>query len=347
MSIQNKPINDRSLAILKAIVERYIRDGQPVGSKAIAEETTMALSPATIRNIMADLEDLGYLHSPHTSAGRVPTSQGYRLFVNSLLTMRPLDEVQLHEWRERLSPETEASTLVETASTMLSSITQLAGLVTIPKREHFTLTHVEFLPLSGNRVLTILVLNGREVQNRIIHTHRAYTVSELQQAGNFLTQSYAGKDLSEIRQELLHLMHLDQLNMQAIMQTVNEIADKAFLTESERDYVVAGTANLVTLAEDAGIGRLQTLLTALTQKRDILHLFDECSTATGIQIFIGQESGHQVLDDCSLVTAPYSVDGKIIGVLGVIGPTRMAYGRVISVVDVTAKLLSAALSDNN
>lgn len=345
MSTQNKQITDRSMAILKTIVERYIRDGQPVGSKAIAEETTMALSSATIRNIMAELEEAGYLHSPHTSAGRVPTSQGYRLFVNSLLTMRPLEDMQLREWREKLNPETEPSALVETASTMLSSITQLAGLVTIPRREHFTLTQVEFLPLSDCRILTILVLNGREVQNRIIHTHRAYTASELQQAGNFLTQTYAGKDLSEIRQELMHLIHLDRANMQTIMQTVNEIADKAFLNETAPDYVMAGAANLVTLAEEAGIGRLQSLLTALSQKRDILHLFDECSSASGIQIFIGQESGYEVLDDCSLVTAPYSVDGKVIGVLGVIGPTRMAYDRVIAVVDVTAKLLSAALGD--
>ncbi len=347
MSNPYKHINDRSMTILKVIVERYIRDGQPVGSKAIAEETTMALSSATIRNIMADLEEAGYLHSPHTSAGRVPTSQGYRLFVNNLLTVRPLADVQLREWRKKLNPETEPSALVETASTMLSTITQLAGLVTVPKREHFALTHIEFLPLSGNRVLTILVFNGREVQNRIIHTHRAYTASELQQAGNFLTQTYAGKDLTEIRQELLHLMHQDQTHLQTIMQTVNEIADKAFLNETTSDYVMAGAANLVSLAEAAGIDRLQSLLTALTQKRDILHLFDACSSASGIQIFIGQESGYQVLDDCSLVTAPYSVDDKVIGVLGVIGPTRMAYERVISVVDMTAKLLSAALSDSH
>jgi len=337
-------ISERALAILKTIIERYIRDGQPVGSKIIAEESAVALSPATIRNIMSDLEEAGYLHSPHTSAGRIPTVQGYRLFVDTLLTTQPLQEFQLRQLKEKLHSNAEPSALVETASALLSNITQLAGVVTVPRRDHALLRQVEFLPLGQNRILVVLVFNDREVQNRIIYAEKMLSASELQQAGNYLTQTYAGKSLAEIRQAILQSMQTDRENMRAITQTAMNIAGKAFEDEKEQGYVLAGEANLLTLAEQAGIDRLRSLFEALTQKRDILHLLDECLRNDGVKIFIGQESGYEVLDDCSIVTAPYSVEGKIIGVLGVIGPTRMPYERVIAAVDVTAKLLSAALS---
>lgn len=341
-----KTINERALTILKTIVERYIRDGQPVGSKAIAEEAAMALSPATIRNIMADLEEAGYLHSPHTSAGRVPTAQGYRLFVDTLLTVQPLQELQLKQLQEKLNPDAEPSALVEFASGLLSSITKLAGVVTIPRRGRHILRHAEFLSLSNNRLLAILVVNDREVQNHIIYTDRQYSASELQQAGNYLTQAFIGKDLLEIHQALLTAMQDDRDSMQNIMHSVMAIAEKAFEKEQREDYIIAGAANLIALAEDAGIDQLRSLFEALTQKRAILHLLDGCLCSDGIQIFIGKESGYAAFDECSIVTAPYSAKGKIVGVLGVIGPTRMAYHHVIAAVDVTAKLLSAALSDN-
>lgn len=341
------PISERALTILKTIIERYIRDGQPVGSKALAEEAAICLSPATIRNIMADLEDAGYLHSPHISAGRVPTAQGYRLFVDTLLTVQPLQEAQIKQLREKLHPDIEPATLVESASALLSSITRLAGVVTLPRRERHILRHAEFLSLSNNRILAILVINDREVQNQIIYTDRQYNESELQQAGNYLTQVFLGKDLLEIHQALLTAMQNDRDNLQNIMHSVMAITEKAFEKEPREGYVIAGEGNLIALAEEAGIGRLRSLFEALTQKRAILHLLDGCLSSDGIQIFIGKESGNEVFDACSIVTAPYLAAGKVVGVLGVIGPTRMAYPHVISAVDVTARLLSAALSDQS
>lgn len=340
-----KSVNERALRILKTIVERYIRGGQPVGSKAIAEEASVALSSASIRNIMADLEAAGYLQSPHTSAGRIPTIQGYRLFVDTLLKVQPLNESQVKQLQEKLNPQTETSALVGTASALLSNLTKLAGIVTVPRQEHITLRQVEFLPLSQNRILAVLVFSNREIQNRIIYSERQYTNSELQQAGNYLTQTYASKSLLEIRHAVVQSMQTDRENMQTIMHTAMNIAGKAFESEKDNDYVIAGEANLLTLAEQAGINRLRSLFEALTQKRTVLDLLDECLRNEGIKIFIGKESGYDVFEDCSIITAPYSADGKTIGVLGVIGPTRMDYDRVISAVDVTAKLLSAALSE--
>lgn len=338
-------MNDRSLQILKLIVERYIRDGQPVGSKAIAEEASLALSPATVRNIMADLEEAGYIRSPHTSAGRIPTSRGYRLFVNTLLTVQPFHANEINQLREQLPRHADSATLVETASNMLSQVTKLAGLVTIPRREQYVLSHIEFLPLSGNRVLVIMVINETEVQNQIIYTDRPYSPSELQQAGNYLVQEYSGKDLQTIQQVLMADIQLDRANMEAILLAVKELASKAFDEQKNEDYVLAGQSHLLELAEQAGIDRLRSLFEALAHKRNVLHLLEACVGANGVQIFIGQESGYEELDACSIVTTPYSVAGKVLGVLGVIGPTRMPYDRVISAVDVTAKLLSAALSD--
>jgi heat-inducible transcriptional repressor len=341
-----KPINERALQILRAIVERYIRDGQPVGSKAIAEDTAqaMALSSATIRHIMADLEMAGYLHSPHTSAGRVPTVQGYRLFVNSLLTTQPLETNQWQQLQAQLQVDQGSNALVEQASTMLSNLTRLAGLVTLPKRERVALRQVEFLPLSQHRVLTILVFSDREIQNRIIDIAHPFTASQLQTAGNYLTQTFAGKTLAEIRQALIHAMQQDREHMQSIMHDMTEIIGKIFSDTLKEDYILAGESNLISLAEEAGLNRLRNLFEALNQKRDILHLLDQCLHSDGVQIFIGQESGYEALDEYSLVTAPYARNGQMVGVLGVIGPTRMPYEQVINTVDITAKLLSAALS---
>lgn len=341
---------DRALAVLKAIVERYIRDGQPVGSKAVAEETseTMSLSAASIRHIMSDLEKAGYLQSPHTSAGRIPTVQGYRLFVNSLLTIQPLEEAKVTAIREQLKAVNEPTALVEQTSNMLSHITQLAGVVTLPKWEHFILKQIEFLPLSQHRILAIIIFNDQEIQNRIIEVEQPYSRAELQEAGNYLTQVYSGKDWVKIRREIYQGMNAEREDMQAILKNSLDIVSKAFTDIdpiSGQAFVLAGQSNLLTLAEEAGISRLRSLFQALSQKKVIIDLLDACQAAQGIQIFIGNESGQEVFDDCSIVTAPYRVDGQVIGVLGVIGPTRMYYNQVISAVDVTSKLLSAALSD--
>lgn len=340
-------INERAQHLLKVVVERYIRDGQPVGSRTLAEEAGLSLSSATIRNVLADLEDYGFLRSPHTSAGRIPTDKGYRFFVDSLLTVKPLEHTAIQQVQQQLIPENNVQDLVASASSTLSELTRLAGLVMLPKREAQLFRHVEFLPLSDKRVLVILVLNEQEVQNRVISTNRLYSESELQQAANYLNAHYVGYDINVVRHELLTLLRAESEQVNQSMQTTIEVAEKAFVaTDTKNDYVVAGQNHLLELANETSLSQLQQLFAAFNQKRDILYLLDQCLHAPGVQIFIGEESGSAMLDECSVITAPYSVDDHVAGVLGVIGPTRMPYERVISIVDVTAKLLSAALNSS-
>lgn len=341
-------INERAQLLLKVLVERYIRDGQPVGSRTLAEETSLGLSSATIRNVLADLEEHGYLTSPHTSAGRVPTVRGYRFFVDSLLTVKPLDSVTMQQFHQQLKPEQDTTSLVASVSNLLSDLTRLAGLVMLPRREYFILRHVEFLPLTDNRVLVILVLNEQEVQNRIIYTDRIYSASELQQAANYLTATYAGQDVTSIQSHLVSSLKQEREYLNNLMQTAIEMAGKILEPPAaEKDYIIAGQNNLLEMVEDINsVARLRQLFDAFAQKRDILHLLDQSLNADGLQIFIGGETGYSALGDCSVVMSPYSVEGETVGVLGVIGPTRMPYDRVISIVDVTAKLLTAALNQN-
>lgn len=340
-------VNPRAQQVLKILVERYIQDGCPIGSKTIAEEYSLSLSPATIRNILADLEDIGLLTSPHTSAGRIPTELGYRLFVNNLLTMRPFEmETAAQELKHKLDPDLNTSSLVQSASSLLSGLTQMIGVVALPRRNRLELRQVEFLPLSANRVLVILVLNNREVQNRIIYTDRVYTPSELQQAANFLNTHYVGKDLLAARKDLQATIRNDRDHMASLLEAAMDVANKAFTAteENQKDYVIAGQNHVLNYTKDGNLERLRALFDAFAQKQEILNLLDHSLEAEGIQIFIGKESGYEAFDDCSIVTTSYAVDGQLVGSLGVIGPTRMPYDRVISAVDVTAKLLSAALN---
>jgi heat-inducible transcriptional repressor len=344
----NVELNERAQHLFKSLVERYIRDGHPVGSRTLAKDSGLDLSPATIRNVMADLEEMGYLSSPHTSAGRVPTVLGYRFFVDSLLQVEPLGGVEIENLRNRLKPLQTTTDLVQSVSSLLSGLTQLAGIVMVPRGNYQTLRQVEFLPLSNNRVLVILVVNEQEVQNRIIHTQRPYAESELQQAANYLNAQFAGKNLNQVRTILLQDMRRTRETMNRMMETVIEMADRAFETDGAgEDYVVAGQTNLMNIAELADMEQLRQLFDAFNRKRDIVHLFDQCLNAHGVQIFIGEEAGSEVLKGCSIVTAPYSVEGEALGVLGVIGPTRMAYDRIIPVVEVTAKLLASALNSEH
>lgn len=338
-------LNERTQHLLKALVERYIRDGQPVGSRTLARDAGLDLSPATVRNVMADLEELGYLHSPHTSAGRVPTVRGYRFFIDALLHLKPLDERAVENLRRRIDrPVQSDAELARLVSDLLSGATRLAGVVMLPRRKVTTLRHVEFLPLSGNRVLAILVLNTQEVQNRIIQTRRSYDAVELQQAANYLNAQFAGQDIEQVRETLLRDLREARASLDQLMQTVVEMAEQTFETEPDgEDCVVAGQTHLMQCADLSDLDKLRQLFEAFNHKRDLLHLFDQCLRAEGVQIFIGEESGFGVLESCSVVTAPYSVAGRALGVVGVIGPTRMAYDRVIPVVDVTARLLAAAL----
>ncbi len=348
----DESLSDRAQQLLKLLVEHYIRDGQPVGSRTLSRDVGMSLSAATIRNVMADLEELGFVASPHTSAGRVPTDKGYRFFVDTLLKLQPqfhpLGDDQVLAIRNRLSElSSDPKALVAAASQMLSSVTRLAGVVTLPRQSHAALTQIEFVPLSDNRVLAILVVNGREVQNRILQLERYYGAEELRRASNYLNQEFRGKELSAVRDHLLAQLketreHLNEMMLDAIhlAQQVVSVPPAA----GRMEYVIAGETNLMGFAELSNVEKLRRLFEAFTQQRDILHLLDQSLRAEGVQIFIGQESGYTILDDCSVVAAPYSLDQEVVGVLGVIGPTRMAYERVIPIVDITAKLLGSALN---
>lgn len=344
MSDSNADISERAQQMLRALIERFVVDGQPVGSRTLARDAGLKLSPATIRNVMSDLEELGFVASPHTSAGRVPTVQGYRFFVDTLLSVKPLDQQAIDQLRAELDVEQAPKDLVESASGMLSAITQLAGIVTLPRRDHPLFKRVEFLPLSENRVLAILVSGKDEVQNRILKTERTCSAAELQQASNYLNQLFSGKDLDAVRATLLHEMQQTRSDMNEMMMTAISMADQVLEKNADEDFVMAGQTNLMGFHELCDVEKLRLLFDAFNEKRDILHLLDQCVHGEGIQIFIGDESGYKMLDECSMVTAPYTVDGQVLGVLGVIGPTRMAYERVIPIVDATARLLGAALN---
>ena len=338
-------ISERARILLKTLVERHIRDGQPVGSKTLLEEAGLPVSAATIRNVMSDLEEKGYLHSPHTSAGRVPTALGYRLFVDTLLQVRPLDDSALSRMRAELNPDKSSTELVQTASALLSSITAQAGLVTVPRQEANQLRQVEFLPLSGDRVLVILVINEREVQNRIIHTRRAFTEAKLREAAAMVNQRFAGRPLPAIKQQILQEMQDARSKIDNYLQAALDLANQALEQEPDsEDCVVVGESRLLGNATSEELLQLRGLFDAFEKKKDLLHLLERCSRAEGIQIFIGEEAGYKVFGNYSVITAPYNDGDRILGVLGVIGPTRMAYERVIPIVDVTARMLSSALT---
>ncbi len=348
IKVSAKELNERARQLLKTLVECYIRDGQPVGSRTLSRSSELDLSPATIRNVMADLEEMGLVMSPHTSAGRIPTPQGYRIFIDSLLTVQNLGDEEVTRLRRQLNIEGSLTEMLDRASVLLSGVTHMAGLVTVPKPERCRLRHVEFLQLSEDRVLAIFVVNDSEVRNYVIRTGRRYTVAELEQAGNYFNAHYTGRSLDEARESVLQAMREAKEAVNALMQAAMEAAERAFSQETQRgDYKLAGQTNLMTFPEFSDLTALRQLFEAFNEKRDLLHLLDQCVGTGGVQIYIGEESGYEVLGGCSLITSVYQVEGKPLGVLGVIGPTRMAYERVIPIVDVTAKLLGAALNPRN
>ncbi|MGZ4999811.1 MAG: heat-inducible transcriptional repressor HrcA [Methylomonas sp.] len=343
--IKGQELNERSLYLLKALVERYIQDGQPVGSRVLSKDPQLKLSPASIRNVMADLEDMGLIHSPHTSAGRVPTVSGYRLFVDSLLTVKPLASSELDQLQISLTAEADmVSDVVGKASKLLSDITKMAGVVTLPRRESVALRHIEFLPMSSTRVLVIFVTDGQEVHNKIINTSKVFSPAELQQAANYLNSVYTGRSLAKIRELIVGDLEHDRNQVNQGMIDAVSMAQLTFSQQPQDDYVLSGETNLMGFSELSDMDRLKQLFEAFSQKRSVIHLLDQCLAADGVQIFIGEESGYSAFDHCSLVTSSYSVNDEVVGVLGVIGPTRMAYQKVIPFVDVTAKLLGAALN---
>ncbi len=342
----DNPLTERAQQLLKVLIESYIRDGQPVGSRTLSRDSGMALSSATIRNVMADLEAFGFVTSPHTSAGRIPTPKGYRFFIDTLLEVQPLDEAAANALRSRLEGAGDVRTLVSAASQLLSNVTQLAGVVSLQTPRSASLTHIEFLPLSEQRMLAIMVFDDREVQNRVVHLERQVSAEELRRAARVLNEQFRGRTLDDVRQRLIdELSEMRERLNQGMVDTIT-VAQQLFAEGPERDpeLVIAGETKLMGYGELSSVEKLRRLFEAFDEKRAILQLLDLSLGAQGVQIFIGRESGYQILDDCSVVTAPYSTASGAVGVLGVIGPTRMAYERVIPVVDLTAKLLGAALN---
>ncbi|XYJ10933.1 heat-inducible transcriptional repressor HrcA [Telluria sp. B2] len=334
-------LDTRAQTLLKALVERYIADGQPVGSRALSKISGLDLSPATIRNIMADLEEMGYVASPHTSAGRVPTPRGYRLFVDTLLTVQHLDEQGVDAERMRLAAQ-QPQKIIANAAQMLSSLTQFAGVVQSPRRES-VFQQIEFLRLSERRILLVIVDPRGDVQNRLLLTEVDYTPAQLVQSANYLNQNYAGLTFDEVRARLTGELRQLREDIGGLMQVAVEAGSEA-MSEGE-DMVIAGERNLLSVSDlSSNMSSLRQLFEMFEQKTGLMQLLDVSSRAGGVQIFIGGESNLVPMDEMSVVTAPYEVNGKIVGTLGVIGPTRMAYERVIPIVDITAKLLSNALS---
>jgi heat-inducible transcriptional repressor len=337
--------SERARRLLKMLIERYISDGQPVGSRALARLSGLELSPASIRNVMADLEELGFISSPHTSAGRVPTPRGYRFFVDSLLKVRPLDQVEISQLEGQLQPDN-TQKLVTQASHLLSDLTRFAGVVMTPKRRSAAFRHIEFLSLSEKRILLIIVAPDGDVQNRIIVTNKAYSAAELIEAGNFLNQNFAGLTFDEIKNRLHEELRQLREEMMQLMTIALEAGNEV-MSQQPEDYVLSGGHNLLHVQDlSSNMVNLRKLFDMFEQKTSLLQLLDISSRAEGVQIFIGGESGLVPLDECSVVTAPYEVDGQVVGTVGVVGPTRMAYERVIPIVDITAKLLSSALSQH-
>jgi heat-inducible transcriptional repressor len=335
-------LNERAQLLLKTLVERYITEGQPVGSRALSKYSGLDLSPASIRNVMADLEELGFIASPHTSAGRVPTARGYRFFVDTLLTLKPLANVEISQLEGQLHAQN-TQKLVTSASQLLSDLTHFAGVVITPRRS-VGFRHIEFLKLSDTRILLILVTPEGDVQNRIIVTEKSYSPSELTEAANILNQNYAGLTFEEIRSRIRDELKQLTADMTQLMTAALDAGSQA-ASESSEEVVISGESNLLDSQDlSSNMVNLRKLFELFDRKTGLLQLLDVSSRAQGVQIFIGGESGVEPLDECSVIAAPYQVDGQVVGTVGVIGPTRMAYERVIPIVDITARLLSTLLT---
>ena len=348
-SIQQTQPNNRAQYLLKLLIQKYISEGMPIGSRTLSKDSNLDLSPATIRHVMSDLETMGLISSPHTSSGRIPTSLGYRMFVDTLVRYKEPEEFDIEGIQSELIKKSDnTNQLVSKVSGILSRITSLAGVVSVPKNRQVTLRQIEFLPLSDNRILAILILNNSEVQNRIINTKDSYSIEDLQRAANYINDNYASTELNKIKEFLIHDLEKTRETMNRAMIDIISVAQSAMEgTNEKKDFVLAGEHNLMDFAELSNVETLKQLFDAFSKKQMMIDLLDRSINASGVQIFIGSESGYEIFDDCSIVTSPYKVDHHQIGVLGVIGPTRMEYDRVVPIVDLTAKLLSSALNHDS
>jgi heat-inducible transcriptional repressor len=345
-SFPGHDLDARARRLLRTLISQYLADGEPVGSRTLSRSSGLDVSPATIRNIMADLEDAGLVVSPHTSAGRVPTPRGLRLFVDSLIELQPLTQEEIAKLQRELPPGPGSTLdLLGNASDLLSAITRFAGVVTVPRQVDFPLRHIDFVPLPEAQVLVILVFTDNQVQNRVVQLAKPLLGSELEQAANYLNSQYAGLRVSDIRTRLLAELNAAGSELNRLLSSTMELATASFAPQAGgSDVLVSGQTNLMGYAELANLQRLRELFDAFQQKNELLQLMEVCAHAPGVQLFIGEESGFTVLDGCSVVTASYGAQGQVLGAIGVIGPTRMAYERVIPVVQATAGLLSDALN---
>ncbi|MGC9456330.1 MAG: heat-inducible transcriptional repressor HrcA [Halothiobacillaceae bacterium] len=342
-------LSERAQTLLRALIDRYIDEGSPVGSRTLSRMGDVNLSPATIRNVMADLEELGLIRAPHTSAGRIPTEQGYRLFVNSLLIQRGGRGVDAAKLEQALLEEAEGDPqrIAGTASNLLSSLTQFAGVVTVPRPLRSAFRQIEFIGLSEHRVLTVLVTRDGQVQNRIVTTDRPYSQAELVRFSNYLNETLAGVSVQDMRSRLVEELHSMRADIEAGLREAIVLAESAVGDEAgppEADVIVAGHVNLMGLDELSSMERVKRLFQAFSEKKELLELLDRCERAEGVQIFIGSESGSPTFEECSVIGAPYAHEGEILGVLGVIGPKRMHYDQVIQIVDLTSRLMGKALA---
>jgi heat-inducible transcriptional repressor len=338
-------LDKRAQILLKTLIERYIAEGQPIGSRTLSKYSGLDLSPATIRNVMSDLEEMGLISSPHTSAGRVPTPMGYRFFVDTLLVVKQLQMGELSQLESELHPDN-PQRVATAASQLLSQLTQFAGVVMTPRRRAVTFRHIEFLRLSEKRILLIVVTPEGDVQNRILFTEREFTPAELTEAANFINQNYAGQSFEDVRSRLQGELREIKQDMIRLLSAALEAGNRA-VNEGSEQYVISGERNLLSVQElSQDVTRLKQLFELFERKSSLVQILDLSLRGEGVQIFIGGESGVSAPDDVSVVTSPYKVDGAVVGTVGVIGPTRMAYDRVIPIVDITAKLLSSALSQH-
>ncbi|OYT90303.1 MAG: heat-inducible transcriptional repressor HrcA [Burkholderiales bacterium PBB3] len=330
-------LDDRSKLLMKALVERYIADGQPVGSRTLSRASGLELSPATIRNVMSDLEELGLIVSPHTSAGRIPTARGYRLFVDTMLTVQPSQYSA-----QSLAPD-QPQKVISNAANMLSNLSQFVGVVIAPRRTS-NFRHIEFLRLSERRLLVIIVSPDGDVQNRVIYTELDYSPAQLVEAANFLNSHYVGQDIEKVRERLQGEVESLRSEIATLMQAAVTVSSEA-ISETQDEVIIAGERNLLSVSDfSSDMGHLRRAFELFEQKAQLMRLMDITGQAEGVRIFIGGESQVVPFEDLSIVSSPYEVDGKVVGTLGVIGPTRMAYDRMIQIVDITSKLVSNALS---
>lgn len=338
-------LNDRSQLLFKNLMGLYLNEGKPVGSTTLANMPDIGLSSATVRNVMADLEKMGLIHAPHTSAGRVPTDIGYRLFVDSLITYQPISQQNIHSIHQQLLPTLNQDDLLASASKVLSGITGMTSMVLMPNKEQEVLKHFEFIALGGNRVLVVLVFNDNDVQNRIIELEQAITASELRQISDYLNEQFVGKSLAQAKKNLVSRMETIRQGMNQFMMSVVQATDSVLSDQLEQKlpYLISGQNNLFNYQELASSDKLRALFHSFEQHSDVLGLLDKSMQAKGVQIFIGQECGNEIYQGCSVVTTPYEVDGEVLGVLGVVGPSRMQYDKVIPKVDMTAKILGSLL----